>query len=44
MTKLEKDLVMECLKEYEIGGRVSINAVENVLGELVSNENEPKGE
>ena len=38
MTVEEKDLVMECLKEYNITGKVSIKIVEKLLSELIDHD------
>lgn len=38
MTDVEKELILDCLQEYEIGGKVTISSVHKILSELVDEE------
>ena len=41
MTKLEKELILEILKDYELNGKVTMTAIGKILNELID---ENKGE
>lgn len=42
MTSEEKNLIVETLKGYELGGKVSMSAVDKVLSEMIDDTTEAK--
>lgn len=40
MTILEKELILETLKDYELNGKVTMTAIDKVLNELIDENKE----